>query len=220
MALLSCLLVYVGGRRSQRLGPSPTLRSLGPSHQRHHKSHVSLRGPPCAQGVSGTPHGEVHDSNDGFVRDNLHNTEVWLDLNSELRDVIYPPPGARVQEPWFMEPTLETLVACPAPTTSFRLQQISRAPLPPNQHYAEPAATPFIDLATDEDDEPQAPPARTNKRTHAQMADGHHIFHSIRQFGTQNMKQSVHDNGHAPNLARTTRPSIAATKELLLTPFV
>jgi hypothetical protein len=52
----------VGGRRSQRPGPSPTLVSLGPSHHRRHKSRVSLRGPPCALGVSGIPYGEVRDS--------------------------------------------------------------------------------------------------------------------------------------------------------------
>src|ERR1700737_2742336 len=63
MALPSCLLVSVGGRRSQRPGSSPTLGPLGPSHQRRHKSRVSLRGPPCAHGVSGTPHGEVRDRN-------------------------------------------------------------------------------------------------------------------------------------------------------------
>src|ERR1700689_3733891 len=53
MALPSCPLVSVGGRRSQRPVPSPTLGSLGPSHHRRHKSRVSLRGPPCAHGVSG-----------------------------------------------------------------------------------------------------------------------------------------------------------------------
>src|ERR1700684_3273872 len=53
MALPSLLLVSMGGRRSQRPGPSPTLGSLGPSHHRRHKSRVSLRGPPCAHGVSG-----------------------------------------------------------------------------------------------------------------------------------------------------------------------
>src|ERR1700738_3679665 len=58
MALPLCILVSVGGRRSQRPGPSPTLGSLGPSHQRRHKSRVSLRGPPCPHVVSGTPHGE------------------------------------------------------------------------------------------------------------------------------------------------------------------
>src|ERR1700738_4022088 len=62
MALPLCILVSVGGRRSQRPGPSPTLGSLGPSHQRRHKSRVSLRGPPCAHGVSGTPYGEVHNT--------------------------------------------------------------------------------------------------------------------------------------------------------------
>ena len=60
MALPSWLLVSVGGRRSQRLGPSPALGSLGPSHQWCHKSRVSLWAPPCAHGVVGTPHGEVH----------------------------------------------------------------------------------------------------------------------------------------------------------------
>jgi hypothetical protein len=53
--------VLVGGRRSKRPGPSPTLGSLGPSYQWCHKSWVSLRGPPCAHGVAGTPYGEVHD---------------------------------------------------------------------------------------------------------------------------------------------------------------
>jgi hypothetical protein len=52
----------VGGRRPKRPGPSPTLGSLGPSHQWRHKSRVSLRGPPCAHGVAGTPHGEVRDT--------------------------------------------------------------------------------------------------------------------------------------------------------------
>jgi hypothetical protein len=54
-------LTIVGGRRSKRLGPSPTLGSLGPFHQWRHKSRVSLRGSPCAHGVGGTPHGKVRD---------------------------------------------------------------------------------------------------------------------------------------------------------------
>ena len=62
MALPSLLLIPVGGRRSQRPGPSPTLGSLEPSHHLRHKSRVSLRGPPCAQGVSGIPYGEVRDT--------------------------------------------------------------------------------------------------------------------------------------------------------------
>jgi hypothetical protein len=42
-------------------GASPILVSLGPSHHRRHKSRASLRGPPCAHGVSGIPFGEVRD---------------------------------------------------------------------------------------------------------------------------------------------------------------
>ena len=42
-------------------GPSLTLGLLGPSHQWCHKSRASLRGPPCAHGVAGTPQGEVRD---------------------------------------------------------------------------------------------------------------------------------------------------------------
>ena len=43
-------------------GALTTLGSLGPSHQRRHKSQVSLRGSSCDHGVSGTPHGEVRDT--------------------------------------------------------------------------------------------------------------------------------------------------------------
>ena len=43
-------------------GPSPTLGSLGPSHQWRHKSRASLQDPPCAHGVAGTPQGEVCDN--------------------------------------------------------------------------------------------------------------------------------------------------------------
>ena len=59
MAFPSCLLVSMGGRRSQHPGPSPTLESLGSSHQRRYKSRVSLWGPLCTHDVSGTPHEEV-----------------------------------------------------------------------------------------------------------------------------------------------------------------
>jgi hypothetical protein len=42
-------------------GLSPTLGSLGPSHQRHHESRVSLQGPHCALDVLGIPHEELRD---------------------------------------------------------------------------------------------------------------------------------------------------------------
>ena len=57
----------VGGRRSQCLGPSPTLGSLGPPYQWRHKSRVSLRGPPCAHGVANTPHEEVWDMIGSYI---------------------------------------------------------------------------------------------------------------------------------------------------------
>ena len=47
--------------------PSPTLASLGPSHQWCHKSRASLQGPPCAQGVAGTPQREVRNTRIFYV---------------------------------------------------------------------------------------------------------------------------------------------------------
>ena len=51
--------MFMGGRRSQRPGPLPTLGSLGPFHHGHHKLWMSLRGSPFVYGVSGTPNEEV-----------------------------------------------------------------------------------------------------------------------------------------------------------------
>ena len=38
------------------------------SHQRRHKSQMSLHGPLCTHGVSGTPHGEVRDNDEGSAK--------------------------------------------------------------------------------------------------------------------------------------------------------
>jgi hypothetical protein len=70
MALPSWLLVPVGGKRFQCPGPSPTLGTLGHFHHWRHKSRVSLRGPPCAHGVSGIIYGEVRDT--FLCSDNFH----------------------------------------------------------------------------------------------------------------------------------------------------
>ena len=48
---------------------------------------------------------------DGAVWHSLHNNSVWLELNPELRDVTYPPFGAKVQERRFLGPTVENLIA-------------------------------------------------------------------------------------------------------------
>ena len=54
MALILWPLVSWNGKCSQHTEAS---------HQRHHKSQVSFRGPPCVHGVWGTSHGEVRDIN-------------------------------------------------------------------------------------------------------------------------------------------------------------
>lgn len=50
-----------GWGRSQRPKPSPTLRSFGPPHPRHHKSRVSLPGPLCVHSVLDIRYGEMRD---------------------------------------------------------------------------------------------------------------------------------------------------------------
>lgn len=52
----------------------------------------------------------------GDVWENLQDEDVWYSLNPELLDVAKPPPGAKVQTRSFMEATLKTLKAQPAPT--------------------------------------------------------------------------------------------------------
>ena len=67
--------------------PSLTLGLLGPSHQWCHKSRASLRGPPCAHGVAGTPQGEVRD------------TRITWALSPMVRQVLGVTPGSPLC-PW------------------------------------------------------------------------------------------------------------------------
>ena len=99
MAFPSWLLVSMGGRRSQRPGPSPTLGSLGPSHQWHHKSRLSLPGLPCAQDVSST-HEEVRNrvcsKNTTFTPLTLFSPEprwqmTWHVLKAEVLSLKHQP---------------------------------------------------------------------------------------------------------------------------------
>ena len=65
MALPSCFLVSMGGRRSQHPGPSSTLTSLGLSHQRRHMSWVITSGSPLCSSCCGHPSwSDVHDTHD------------------------------------------------------------------------------------------------------------------------------------------------------------
>ena len=59
MALPLWLVVPMDGRCSQRSRPSPTLGSLGPSHQCWHRFQLSVWGYPCDHGLSGTPYGAM-----------------------------------------------------------------------------------------------------------------------------------------------------------------
>ena len=96
MALSLWLLISIGEGHSQHPGPSPILGSFGPSHQRHHKSRVSLEGFLCAQGVLGTPHGEMRDTISqhrkppfgcqlrGYIVTKLHSTHIIRSISLVL----------------------------------------------------------------------------------------------------------------------------------------
>ena len=75
----------MGGRHSQRPGPSPTLDSLGPSHLWRHKSRVSLLGPPCAYGVVGIPHGEVRDT--CFIKCTCHCVDAHYHIQVLIQSI-------------------------------------------------------------------------------------------------------------------------------------
>jgi hypothetical protein len=124
----------------------------------------------------------------GDVWDNLQDEEVWFSLNPELLDVAKPPPGARVHARWFMEPTLETLLAQPAPNPTSASQQPrsqgrSKAAIPPIPSSAPPMPPAFVDIPNDTSDEAPAPPPppRPHKRRHAEMDEGHRPSFSKRQ---------------------------------------
>ena len=121
---------------------------------------------------------------DRSVWDNLHNNTIWLDLNPELRDPTYPPRGARVHKRRFLEPTLDTLTACPPPTRDFRPQGKPRPERPSKQHTTIPLAAHVIDFEDDDDNDNELEPplARIKKRSHVDMETGHSVSYSSRQF--------------------------------------
>ena len=142
------------------------------------------------------------------VWDSLQHNSIWRDLNPELTDITCPPLGARVQRRQFLQPTLEDLVPCPAPVGDSQPQGKPRPQRAPRQHTAPSSAAAYVDLEEDGDDEREAQPSRPNKRSHAQMADGHRPCHSARQFNTAHTKQPQHVRGdrqsaHPP---RSSRP--------------
>ena len=147
---------------------------------------------------------------DGSVWESLQDNSIWLDLNPELWDVACPPPRARVQIRRFMQPTLEDLVACEAPTEDSRPPGKPRPQRPPRQQSAPPPKADYVDLEDDGDDEREAP-SRPKKRSHAQMA-GVHQFHSSRQFKGVHPKRPHHGSGerqpqHPPKSSRPATTS-------------
>ena len=107
---------------------------------------------------------------DGSVWHSLHNNEIWLDLNPELRDVTYPPHGARVQVRRFLEPTLENLTATATHAGDARAQGKPKSQRPPKQHGAPPTPDEYMVIDDDDDEEPETPPSRPKKRP--QLSDG------------------------------------------------
>ena len=116
---------------------------------------------------------------DGSVWQSLHDNEIWLQLNPELRDPATPPPGAKVQLREFMEPTLDRLRACPP---------ISEPA--PNQRSPQPTPTPadYVDLEDDGSDDAQGSTPIPKKRSRAHMEEGLHNYHSPRQFRNEARK--------------------------------
>ena len=151
------------------------------------------------------------------VWENLHDDEVWFTLNPELLDATKPPPGARVQERWFMEETLEILTAQPAASREFSAQRPRPQPrskaIPPRRQPAPPGTAAFVDLPDDDSDEALPPPPRPKKRKHAEVDDSHRPCHSSRQFraeprqqGHVHSRQSVGGDVRPPSSSRAPRP--------------
>jgi hypothetical protein len=117
---------------------------------------------------------------DGSVWGSLHDNDIWLELNPELVDVTHPPLGARVQVRQFLEPTVTTLIASPTLGGDVRPQKKLKPQRPSKQHDAETTSGTVV--ITDKDDESETPLSRLKKRSHADMAGGHRVYHSPRQF--------------------------------------
>ena len=145
---------------------------------------------------------------DGSVWESLQHDSIWIDLNPELRDVTYPPPGAKLQVRHFMVPTLEALVACAAPAGESRPAAKPRAQRQARQPPAPPDAAAYVDLDDDGDDDLEVP-TRPKKRTHAQSSEGHRVFFSSKQFKDVHAKHPQHVGGdrHSPNPPKRSRPA-------------
>ena len=112
--------------------------------------------------------------------DVLQDDSAWLDLNPELRDLTFPPLGARVHERRFMLPTIEELRASHVPARGWVQSQATPPPQQsPLRQPAQPSVSEFVDLGDEDDAEPTS---RPKKRSHARMEEGQRVHVSARQF--------------------------------------
>ena len=100
------------------------------------------------------------------VWDNLQDNAMWLELNPELKEVTYPPIGAKVHVRRFLMPTIEQLRGSHS-WTEGGSQSTPRQQRSPMQHTPPPPSEDFVDLGDNGTDEAEPPPSRPKKRSHA-----------------------------------------------------
>ena len=152
---------------------------------------------------------------DGSVWGSLQDDSIWLDLNPELKDVIYPPLGARVQVRRFLQPTVEHLTATPSPVGDVRPPQKPKPQRPP-KHSTASEDPDFVVIDDEEEEVLETARSKPKKRPHAHMAEGHPVFCSHRQFNPPPKRQapmhhSQHTGAdrHSGGPARSTRQPAA-----------
>ena len=133
-----------------------------------------------------------------LLGDVLRDNSIWLELNPELKDASHPPTGARLHVRRFMEPSIEHLRPSHV-TKGGGEQSRARPPRSPMQQTAEPTAADFVDLGDDGTDDVEPTRSQPRKRSHEQMEEGHHVFHSARQFKPVPRR---HNPQHAQQKAR------------------
>lgn len=117
----------------------------------------------------------------GDLWDTLQHNGIWLELNPELQDPTFPPPGARVQVRRFLEPTLDNLTTSTG-TTGGSARQKTGAQRNLKPRSSPDAATDVVDLGTDGNEDSDTPPPQPKKRSHSQMAGRDGNFNSPPQF--------------------------------------
>jgi hypothetical protein len=147
---------------------------------------------------------------DGSVWGSLQDERIWLDLNPELKDVIYPPLLARVQKRRFLLPTVENLTASPTHAKDMRPPARPKLQRPPKQPAAFEAAD-FVVIEDDDEEEREEARSRGKKRPHAEMSEGHRPMFASRKSNAAPKKQAhVHHSRGVGAERHSTQPSQSA----------